>query len=155
MVRLLVVVVVEAVVGIVMSVVGTVMMVIVGNVIVGNVEDEVVDEDELVDDELVDELELDDDVDETELVEVDPASVRASPEAVTGVLRSGTDTSGSSTPAVPGMVIDSSGAVDDGKTSVRVPSPGPITWRTATTANTTSSASGAALLSIGSNPNAP
>lgn len=158
MVRFVVDVAVEGVVETVISVVGTV---IVGRLIVGNVDGKVIDVDELFDGELVEELEVDGAVVDDELLVVDPTSVRAPLEVVTCVSRSGTDTSGRSTPAVPGMVLDSSGAVDDGKTSVRAPSPGPITWRTATTANTASSASGAsgasgaALLSIGSTRNAP
>ena len=58
------------------------------------------------------------------LVDVEPTWVRVPPEAVTRLFRSTRVTSGSSTPLVPGMVLDSTGAVDDGKTSVRDPSPG-------------------------------
>lgn len=143
------------VVGNVISDVGTVMIVLVGNELVGNVDDEVT-ADELLDDELVDEIEteVDDEVG-GELVDVDPAAVRVPLAAVARVLRSARVTSGSSTPLVPGMVLDSSGTVDEGNTSVRVPPPGLNTWRTATTARTASSTSGTTLFSIGSIPNAP
>ena len=107
---------VGTVVGIVMLVVGTVMNVV--NVIVNEVDGEVVDDEPIVE-ALVAELEVDD-----VLVDVEPTWVRVPPEAVTRLFRSTRVTSGSSTPLVPGMVLDSTGAVDDGKTSVRDPSPG-------------------------------
>ncbi len=142
-------VVVEPVVGIVISVVGTVMTVIVVSV------DGAVVADELVDDELVAELEVDDDGGVEELVDVDPAADRVAPDAVTRLERSAVVTSGRSTALVPGMVLDSSGVVDEGKISVRVSPPGLNTWRTATTAKTANSTRGTTLLSTGSIPNAP
>lgn len=116
----------DAVVGIVASVVGTVMIVIVGRVIVSDVGGAVLDDEVGVDDELVDELEVDGDEVDLELVEVDPAPVRVPTSAVTRLLRS-TATSGNGTMLVPGMVLDSSGMVEEGKTSVRVSPPGLIT----------------------------
>jgi len=103
----------------VMFVVGSVMFVV-GTVIVSDVDDDDVVAELVVDDEdgLDDEPVVDDEV-VGELVEVDPAPFRRSAEAVTRLLRSTTVTSGSWTPLVPGIVIDSSGAVEDGKTSVR------------------------------------
>lgn len=141
-------VVVEPVVWIVISEVGTVMLVTVVNVDGAVVADELVDE-------LVAELEVDDDGGVEELVDVDPAADRVAPDAVTRLERSAAVTSGRSTALVPGMVLDSSGVVDEGKISVRVSPPGPKTWRTATSANTANSTSGTTLLSTGSIPIAP
>lgn len=96
--------------------------VIVGAVMDSDVDDdvvEVVDEELGADDELDDELEVGDDVVAAGLVDVEPDSVRTRA-AVTRLLRS-TVTSGSCTPLVAGMVLDSRGTVDEGKTSVRVP----------------------------------
>ena len=119
----------DAVVGIVTSVVGTVMIVIVGRVIVSDVGGAVVDDELGVDDGLVDELEVGEDAEDevdVERVEVDPESVRMPTPAVTRLLRS-TVTSGNGTMLVPGMVLGSWAAVEEGKTSVRVSPPGLIT----------------------------
>lgn len=145
---------VDAVVAMVLLVVGS------GIVMVGkvrNVDDEVakdvvVDDDE---DELVDELEVDARLLGDELMEVEPACVRAPAGTVARLLRSTGVTSGRSTPLVPGIVLDSSGTVEEGKTSVRVPPPGLISCRTATSARTASNTSGIALLSIRSTPHVP
>lgn len=125
-VRRRVVAVVDPVVGAVSPVVGT-EIVMVGRLIVIDV-DVVVDVAVVeadVDDELVAELGVDDELVAAEVVDVDPDSVRVAT-AVARLLRS-TVTSGRSTTLVPGIVLDSSGAVDDGNTSVRVSPPGLIT----------------------------
>ncbi len=141
------------------SVVGSVdgsVMVIVGSVNVTRVDD-VVAEDE-VDDvlgvEVVVELEVDDDVVEADVV--DPGSVRVPPRAVARLLKSTRVTSGRSTVLVPGIVLSSSGTVDEGKTSVRVsPVSEPMSSRPAINDRTTSNPSGITLFSIGCAPNVP
>lgn len=133
----------------VVSIVGRV-MVIVGSVMITEL-----DVDELDDDELDEEGTEEDDAEEgDELVEADvevePAWVWVFPRAaVTRLSKSTRVTSGSSTLLVFGMVLDSSGVVDDGKTSVCVPPPGLITWRAATMNSTASKPSGITLFSIG------
>ncbi len=106
------------------SVVGTV-IVMVGTVIVSDVDGNVVVVDELVEDVDDEGREVDVELVVDELVDVDRDRVRgASGNAVTRLSKSTMVTSDSSTPLVPGMVTDSWGTVDEGKTSVRVPLPG-------------------------------
>ena len=96
-----------------------------------------------------DELEGDEEVDP--VVDVDPVRARLPLDAaVTRLLRSIVVTSGRSTALVPGMVLSSSATVDEGKTSVRVEPPGPISWRAASRVSTASKPSGSTLFSIGS-----